>query len=74
MVLHTLMVQQSYAKFYKCEFWLNSVTFLGHIISSRGIMVDLQKAVVIKMWPRPTTPTDIRRCLGFAGCQAVEGE
>lgn len=58
-VLQILKKQQLYAKFSKSEFWLNVVTFLGHIISNEGIMVDLQKVVVVKRWPRPTTPTDI---------------
>ena len=59
--------QQLYAKFSKCEFWLNIVTYLGHIISSEGIMVDPQKVAVVKKWPRPTTPIDIRSFLGLAG-------
>jgi hypothetical protein len=32
-----------YAKFSKCEFWLIEVTFLSHVISARGISVDLGK-------------------------------
>jgi hypothetical protein len=27
-------------KFSKCEFWINEVPFLGHVISPEGIMVD----------------------------------
>jgi hypothetical protein len=32
-----------YAKFSKCEFWLDSVNFLGHTISKDGISVDPRK-------------------------------
>ncbi|XP_019251021.1 PREDICTED: uncharacterized protein LOC109229935 [Nicotiana attenuata] len=32
-VLQTLREQQLYAKFSKCEFWLESVAFLGHVYS-----------------------------------------
>jgi hypothetical protein len=32
---------QLYSKFSKCEFWINEVSFLGHVISPEGIMVDL---------------------------------
>nr|XP_016440855.1 PREDICTED: uncharacterized protein LOC107766570 [Nicotiana tabacum] len=32
-----------YAKFSKCEFWLKSVAFLGHVISGEGVKVDSQK-------------------------------
>jgi hypothetical protein len=34
---------QLYAKFSKCEFWLDSVKFLGHTISSNGILIDPSK-------------------------------
>lgn len=29
-----------YAKFSKCDFWLNLITFLGHIVSDEGSKVD----------------------------------
>lgn len=41
------------------EFWINTITFSGHIISSEGIMVDPKKVVIFKRCPRPTIPTDI---------------
>ncbi|KAH0708921.1 hypothetical protein KY290_010437 [Solanum tuberosum] len=46
---------------------LRSVAFLGDIVSSEGIQVDSQKIEVVKQWPRPTSPTDIRSFLGLAG-------
>ena len=39
-VLQTLQNRKLYAKFSKCEFWLDHVAFLGHVISARGIEVD----------------------------------
>ena len=33
-VLSTLRDGQLYAKFTKCEFWLDKVIFLGHVISA----------------------------------------
>ncbi|KAF3619425.1 hypothetical protein FXO38_32945 [Capsicum annuum] len=51
----------------KSKFWLNVVTFMGHVISSEEIMVDPQKVVVVRRCPRPMTPTDIRSFLGLAG-------
>ena len=36
-----------YAKFSKCEFWLTEVRFLGHIVSTSGISVDLEKVEVV---------------------------
>ncbi|GJW05256.1 putative reverse transcriptase domain-containing protein [Tanacetum coccineum] len=32
--------EELYAKFYKCEFWINTVKFLGYVIDSSGIHVD----------------------------------
>jgi hypothetical protein len=40
LVLHKLRDNQLYAKFSKCEFWLDEVPFLEHIISKGGISVD----------------------------------
>ena len=41
LALQILKKHQLYAKFSKCEFWLRSIAFLGHIISSDGVEVDL---------------------------------
>ncbi|XP_027155044.1 uncharacterized protein LOC113755186, partial [Coffea eugenioides] len=43
LVLQTLKDHQLYAKFSKCEFWLEKVSFLGHVISKEGIAVDPAK-------------------------------
>jgi hypothetical protein len=37
LVLQKLRDNQLYAKYSKCEFWIDDVSFLGHIISNRGI-------------------------------------
>ncbi|GKD70125.1 putative reverse transcriptase domain-containing protein, partial [Tanacetum coccineum] len=56
-----------YAKFSKCEFWINTVKILGHVIDSSGIHVDPAKIEAIKNWASPTTPSEIRQFLGLAG-------
>ena len=56
-----------YAKFSKCEFWLDQVAFLGHVLSKDGIQVDPKKIEAIIDWPRPTTVTEVRSFLGLAG-------
>ena len=66
-VLQTLKDHQLYAKYRKCDFLMRSVTFLGNIIISEGVEVDPRKTKVVKNWPRPLTPNDIRRFLGLAG-------
>ena len=65
--LQTLREKKLYAKFSKCEFWLNSVAFLGHVINKDGISVDPQKIEAIVDWPKPTNVTKVRSFLGLAG-------
>ena len=36
-VLQTLREHKIYAKFSKCELWLNQISFLRHIISEEGV-------------------------------------
>nr|GFA64741.1 putative reverse transcriptase domain, aspartic peptidase domain protein [Tanacetum cinerariifolium] len=59
-VLQTLRQEKLYAKFSKCEFWLSSVAFLGHIVSAEGITMDPAKVEAITKWPRPTSVTERR--------------
>ena len=66
-VLQRLRETRLYAKFSKCEFWLSSVAFLGHVVSREGIQVDPSKVSAVRDWARPTTPTEIRSFLGLAG-------
>jgi hypothetical protein len=66
-VLQKLRDNQLYAKFSKCEFWIDKVPFLGHIISNGGILVDPAKVKEIMEWSMPTTVTEIRSFLGLAG-------
>ncbi|GKF41089.1 putative reverse transcriptase domain-containing protein, partial [Tanacetum coccineum] len=60
-------VEQLYAKFSKCEFWIPKVQFLDHVIDSRGIHVDPTKIESIKDWATPKTPAEIYQFLGLAG-------
>ena len=66
-VLQCLCDHQLYAKFSKCEFWLNNVKFLGHNISSEGISVDPSKVQEVKDRKPPTFVHQIRSFLGLAG-------
>ncbi|GJQ92368.1 reverse transcriptase [Tanacetum coccineum] len=66
-VLEILRQKKLYAKFSKCEFWLQQVAFLGHIVSADGIIMDPSKVEAITKWPRPTTVTEVRSFLGLAG-------
>ncbi|XP_059302355.1 uncharacterized protein LOC132054328 [Lycium ferocissimum] len=66
----TLEENKLYAKFSKYEFWLESVAFLGHVVSGDSIKVDPQKISAVKDWPRPTSATEIRSFLGLANVVA----
>ncbi|GJX85687.1 putative reverse transcriptase domain-containing protein [Tanacetum coccineum] len=66
-ILELLKKEELYAKFSKCEFWINTVKFLGHVIDSSGIHVDPAKIEAVKNWASPTTPSKIRQFLGLAG-------
>ncbi|GJZ29555.1 putative reverse transcriptase domain-containing protein [Tanacetum coccineum] len=67
LILELLKKEELYAKFFKCEFWIPKVQFLGHVIDSQGIHVDLAKIESIKYWASPKTPTEIHQFLGLAG-------
>ena len=65
-VLQVLKEHQLFTKYSKCEFWLRSVAFRGHIISSERVEVDPRKTEAVKKWPRTLTPTYIRSFLVLA--------
>jgi hypothetical protein len=67
MVLQKLRDNQLYAKFTKCDLWLDEVHFLGHIISKGGIAVDLAKITAIMDWKTPSIVLEIQSFLGLAG-------
>jgi hypothetical protein len=67
LVLQKLRDNQLYAKYSKCEFWIDEVPFLGHIISNGGISVDPAKVKEIVAWSIPTTVTEVQIFLGLAG-------
>jgi hypothetical protein len=65
--LERLWREKLYAKLRKCEFWLDSVFFLGHMISSKEVAVDPKKVMAIVEWTRPTSVIEIQSFLGLAG-------
>ncbi|GKE55429.1 putative nucleotidyltransferase, ribonuclease H, partial [Tanacetum coccineum] len=67
LVLELLRKEKLYAKFSKCEFWLQEVHFLGHVVNQSVIYVDPSKIKALKIWKAPTTPSEVRSFLGLAG-------
>jgi hypothetical protein len=63
MVLQRLREHQLYAKLSKCEFWIDEVLFLGHIINKDRLDVDPKKVVDILNWKAPMDARGIRASL-----------
>ncbi|GKA68840.1 putative reverse transcriptase domain-containing protein [Tanacetum coccineum] len=63
-ILELLKKERFYAKFSKCDFWLDSVQFISHVIDRNGVHIDHTKIEAIKNW---ATPTEVRQFLGLAG-------
>jgi hypothetical protein len=66
-VLQCLRDHKLYAKFSKCEFWLDRVKFLGHTISKDSISVDPSKVQEVMDWKPPKLVHQIRSFMGLAG-------
>ncbi|WMV37333.1 hypothetical protein MTR67_030718 [Solanum verrucosum] len=66
-ILKILKEKELYAKLSKCEFWLDEVAFLGHVVSAEGVKVDPSKIQAVVEWKPPKSPTEVRSFLGLAG-------
>jgi len=66
-VMEKLRDERLFAKFKKCEFWLEEVSFLGHVLNKDGLVVDPVKVQARVDWKRPTSVREIRSFLGLAG-------
>jgi hypothetical protein len=53
--------------FSRCEFWIDEVPFLGHVISPEGIVVDPSKVRDVLDWKPPKSAHQARSFLGLAG-------
>lgn len=60
MRLHNLKLKPS-----KCEFAMESVKFLGHIISAKGVQMDPKRIEQVLNFPRPRNPSDVRSFHGM---------
>ena len=67
MALLTLREHQLYAKLEKCDFWLQEIQFLGHMVSKQGISMDLTKVKAMTKWERPKNVFEVCDFLGLVG-------
>ena len=65
-VLRRLRANSLFAKLEKCEFNVNTTSFLGFVISPDGLQMDDTKVQVIRDWPTPRKVKDVQSFLGFA--------
>ena len=66
-ILSILRECQLYAKFSKCQFLLDKVSFLGHVILVEGISVDPQNIEAIVNWMPPTNVYEVCIFVGLTG-------
>jgi hypothetical protein len=66
-VLGKLRSNRLYAKFNKCEFWMQRVGYLGHVLTVEGVEVDPEKVKAVSEWKQPTLVTETKSFLGLAG-------
>ena len=66
-VLKRLSAEGYYANPDKCEFFQREVSFLGHIVSEKGVAVQQHKVAAVSNWPQPRNKKDVRAFLGLTG-------
>ncbi|XP_016729626.1 uncharacterized mitochondrial protein AtMg00860-like [Gossypium hirsutum] len=66
-VLQIVRGKQLFAKLSKSKFWLQEVTFLGHVVSAGGIRLDPRKIEAMLDWKQPKSVSKICSFLGLAG-------
>jgi len=64
-VLRILGEQSLYAKMSKCEFGMQEMLYLGHVIGANEVEVHLDKIQSILEWPTPKNLTELKGCLGL---------
>ena len=65
-VLRRLRKHGLYARPDKCHFSVDSVEYLGFILSKDGLKMDPAKVQSIQDWPEPRKVKDVQSFLGFA--------
>ncbi|CAF5087292.1 unnamed protein product, partial [Rotaria sp. Silwood1] len=56
LVLQLLRDNHLYVNKAKCQFGVDHIEFVGHIVTSQAIKVDDNKVIAIKNWPIPRNP------------------
>nr|KYP35471.1 Retrovirus-related Pol polyprotein from transposon 17.6 [Cajanus cajan] len=64
-VLQALKERKLYPKLSKCDFRLDEVSFLGHVISNGDIVVDPSKVEAMLKWEAPKSISQVGSFLGL---------
>src|SRR6266481_301985 len=64
-MLNKLEQNDLYLKPEKCDFKQPQINYLGVIVGNGKLQMDPKKLKGVADWPKPNTPTDIRKFLGF---------
>ena len=65
--LEVLRKHQFFIKAKKCAFGLHELEYLGHIVTAKGVKVDMGKIEAMVAWPCPTNISELRGFLGLTG-------
>ena len=64
-VLKILQERSLYVKMSKCEFGMEEIFYLRHIIRVEGVQVHMENFLAILDWPTPNTMTGLKGLLGL---------
>ncbi|GBG65639.1 hypothetical protein CBR_g51939 [Chara braunii] len=64
--LHALRDADFKVALEKCQFFLTTISFLGHVVTDKGLQPEPQKVAAVRDVPVPTTITQVRDFLGLA--------
>ena len=54
----------------KCQFWMTELTFMGYLLSGRGIGPTNSKVEAVKNARRPETASEMRSFIGLGNFSA----
>lgn len=55
-----------YGNLSKCKFYTPVVHYLGHIISSKGLVVDPKNIIAVRDWPTQKYVNEVSSCMDLA--------
>ncbi|XP_014187160.1 uncharacterized mitochondrial protein AtMg00860, partial [Haplochromis burtoni] len=65
-ILQRLLDNRLFVKGEKCDFHMDSVAFVGYIITRGDLKPDPAKVQAVLDWPKPPDRRQLQRLLGFA--------